>query len=69
MMDNKDLLTPENLALLNSKQGRYALLKNKKINLQKAVEEVRYINSLKERQVALIKIQNWVIDNEKKVVV
>ena len=69
MMDNKDLLTPENLAILNPKQGRYALLKNKKINLQKAVEEVRYINSLKERQVALIKIQNWVIDNEKKVVV
>ena len=69
MIDKKDLFTPENLTLLNSKQGQYALLKNKKINLQKAVEEVRYINSLKEHQVELIKIQNWVIDNDKKVVV
>lgn len=62
-------LTEEELNLLNSKDGHYALLRNKKVNVQKALDEVRYNIELREKQEELIKLQNWVIDNQKKVVI
>ena len=67
MMEEK--LTTEELEMLNSKIGLYALLKNKKVNVNKALEEVKYTIELKKRQEELIKLQNWVIKNDRKVVV
>lgn len=64
-----DVLTKETMRLLHSKLGLYTLLKSKKVNLDKVIEEVNYIHTLKEHQRELIKIQNWVIDNDKKVVI
>ncbi len=62
-------LTEEEVTLLNSKIGLHSLLKNKKVNITKVLEEVKYISKLKKKQEELIKLQNWVIKNNKKVVI
>jgi polyphosphate kinase 2 len=62
-------LTKKDLELLNSKIGLHALLKNKKVDVPKVLEEVKYAADLKEQQEELIKLQNWVIEGGKKVVV
>ncbi len=67
-MENNQF-TANELDLLNSKLGWYTLLKNKKVNLTKSLEEINYINELRKHQEELIKIQNWVIKNDKKVVI
>ncbi|MDF1695411.1 MAG: polyphosphate kinase 2 [Saprospiraceae bacterium] len=62
-------LTKEEVDLLNSKIGLHTALKNKKFNLDKVLEDTKYIVELKKQQEKLIKLQNWVIQKEKKVVV
>lgn len=62
-------LTEEDLTLLNSKYGLHALLKNKRYNLNKALANVRYVDNLRTMQEELIKLQNWVIRNDEKVVI
>lgn len=66
---NKINLAEEEIALLNSKIGLYALLKNKKIDIPKVLEEVKYTIDLKKKQEELIKLQNWVIKENKKIVI
>lgn len=62
-------LSPQDLELLNSKVGLHNLLKNKKVDLTKALEETRYITELKKRQEELIKLQTWMIRYKKKIVI
>ena len=62
-------ITKEEIALLNTKSGLYTLLKNKKIDLEKVLADVKYLEELKRQQEELIKLQNWVIQNDKKVVI
>lgn len=62
-------LTDKEVELLNSKVGLRMLFSNKKVNPAKALEHVRYINELQDLQVELIKLQSWVIQNKKKVVI
>jgi polyphosphate kinase 2 len=62
-------LTEEEITLLNSKIGLHTLLKNKKVSIPKVLEEVKYIHNLKKKQEELIKLQNWVIRENKKVVI
>ena len=62
-------LSEEDITLLNSKIGLETLLKNKKIDLPKVLTELKYITTLREKQEELIKLQNWVIEHEKKVVI
>ena len=62
-------ITTEDLSLINSKIGLYHLLKNKKLNLEKVLETTKYTYELKKQQEELIKLQNWVIKNDKKVVI
>jgi polyphosphate kinase 2 len=57
------------LTMLNSKQGKYALLKNDKLNLVHAIEEVTYQTAIAKEQERLIQLQQWVIDNNQKVVI
>ena len=57
----KKTFTQEEIDLLNSDLGLYTLLQNKKINAEKALEEIRYLSELKNKQRELIKLQNWVI--------
>lgn len=62
-------LTEEDIDLLNSKVGLHALLKNERVSIKKALEEVKYESQLKKLQEELIKLQNWVIQNDKKIVI
>jgi polyphosphate kinase 2 len=66
---NKVNLSEKEMALLNSKIGLNALLKNKKIDITKVLEEVNYTYNLKKKQEELIKLQNWVISKNKKIVI
>lgn len=62
-------LTKEEVALLNSKIGLKHLIADKKPNIERALRQTRYEHSMRELQTELIKLQNWVIDNGKKVVI
>lgn len=65
----KDKYTKEEMELFNSKIGLHTLLKRKNNNPDKALEEIKYLTTLREKQEELIKLQNWVIDNDEKVVI
>lgn len=62
-------LTEEDVALLNSKVGLHSLLKSKKLNLRKALYEAKFNTEIRRRQEELIKLQNWVIETNQKVVI
>lgn len=62
-------LTNKELALLNSKEGLYTLLRQKKVNIEKALLEIKNNQNIKIAQEELIKLQNWVIENDKKIVI
>ena len=59
----------EELELINSKLGLRALFRNKNTNPEKALKEIEYIGELRKLQTELIKLQSWVIQKNKKVVV
>ena len=62
-------LSNDELILLNSKLGLRTLFSGKKVNLAKTLETLKYELRLSELQTELIKLQTWVINNKKKVVV
>ncbi|MCV6631565.1 MAG: polyphosphate kinase 2 [Flavobacteriaceae bacterium] len=62
-------ITAEELKLLNSKLGLRILFSNKKINLERSLNNIRYEKQIKTLQEELIKLQSWVIKNSKKVVI
>jgi len=62
-------LTKEDVEVLNSKIGYKHLLANKKINIEKVLNEVRHELKLREIQAELVRLQLWVIANNKRVVV
>lgn len=62
-------LTTEQIAILNSKIGLKYLLADKKLNFEKALRLATYELKLRELQTELIKLQNWVIEHGKKVVI
>lgn len=62
-------ITKEELNLLNTKIGIHTALKNKKFNLEKVLEDTKYLVNLRKQQEKLIKLQNWVINEDKKVVI
>ena len=55
--------------MLNSKLGLRSLFDNKNIDIEKTLREVKYENELLERQVELVKLQKWVIEKKKKIVI
>ena len=69
--DDKSLKVLENLTsnihLLKTKSGATQLFSHKKIS--KILRNVNYENELKELQVELIKLQNWVFENDKRVMI
>ncbi|MGR3811288.1 polyphosphate kinase 2 [Jiulongibacter sp. NS-SX5] len=62
-------LSEEDVKILNSKEGLRRILMNKKVNLERALRLANYDHKLKELQTELIKLQTWVINNNKKVVI
>jgi polyphosphate kinase 2 len=66
---SKIKITEEEVAMINTKQGLHALLRNKNYNLNKVLAETKYRHELRKKQEDLIRLQNWVIENDKKVVI
>jgi len=62
-------LSDKDIKLLNSKDGLYSLLKRKKVNIKKSLKETQYANEMNKKQEEMIKLQSWVIENDKKVVI
>lgn len=62
-------LTEEDVTLLNTRIGLKYLFADNKVNLEKALRLTRYEIRLRELQAELIKLQEWVIRENKKVIV
>ena len=61
--------TEKELKHINSKEGLLNLLQqNGELDYQRAVRFVKYENRLDKLQEELIKLQSWVVNNNKKVV-
>ena len=73
MSKNKEIelldISKEEVELLNSKIGLKYLFADKKTNILKALRLAKYETELRALQAELIQIQNWTIENDKKVVV
>lgn len=65
----KTKITSEQLEMLNSKQGLYTLLKQKELNLAQVIEEISYTTAIRKEQEKLIQLQQWIIENDQKVVI
>ncbi|MGB5172209.1 MAG: polyphosphate kinase 2 [Eudoraea sp.] len=63
------MLTEEDLELLNSNLGLKYLLLDKKPNLDKAIRLTKYEKEFNKLQTELVKLQNWVIEKNKKIVI
>ena len=62
-------LTEEEVRLLNSKIGLRMLFADAKTNVSKALRYTKYEEELREFQAELVKLQTWVIEEKKKVVI
>ena len=62
-------MNDKDLAILNSKIGLKHLLMDERLDYEKALRQARYEVRLRELQTELIKMQNWVIETQQKVVV
>lgn len=62
-------LTNEDVELLNSKKGLKYLFAEEIVNVEKALFLAKMEDRIIEQQVELIKLQNWTIENKKKIVV
>lgn len=62
-------LTEDDIKLLNSRKGLKAILTQDDFNLEKAVRFVKYERKLAKLQVELLKLQNWIQDNNKRVII
>lgn len=62
-------LKPKELEILNSKKGIKQFLKTEGDSVAKVIRYVKYEARLKSLQEELIKLQNWVTENNEKVVI
>ncbi len=62
-------INTEQFSKLNTKKGIYALLQNENVDADKAIKFLKYESRLAKLQEELIKMQNWVVENQKKVIV
>ncbi len=62
-------ITTKQLEYINTKKGLLALLRQEQLDAERAVKTVKYDKRLEKLQVELIKLQNWVVLNKKRVVV
>jgi len=62
-------LSAKEIKLLNSKQGKIELLREQDTNVLKALRRTKYLNKLIELQEELLKMQQWVLQKKKRVVI
>lgn len=62
-------LSEKDLQLLNTKKGLLELMRNKEIRVDRVLNRLHYYDKLLDLQAELIKLQNWVIENQKRVAI
>lgn len=62
-------LTSSDMALLNTNKGLISLLRKRDIKVKDVLEELRYEDELSRLQVELVKLQRWVQENNKRIVI
>lgn len=62
-------LSEADLKLLNTKTGLIELLKNKEVKVDRVLNRLHYYNRLEEYQADLIKLQNYVYENNKRIAI
>ena len=62
-------LTEKEQLLINSKKGLMALLGQPKLDIKKAIRTIKYEKRLAKLQEELLILQQWVVKNNKKVVI
>lgn len=62
-------ITEEQFQILNNKKGFYSLLQDAKPDAEKAIKLIKYEKRLEKLQEELIKMQNWVVAGQKRVVI
>lgn len=66
-MDKKMQLTNEDLNSVNSNQELLELINHKNINIKGVLDKISYYKELHKLQTELVKFQNWVHENKKRV--
>lgn len=61
-------LSEEDLARLNSTRGLTEMLRQPDINLKRTLRRLRYEDQLQDFQIEMLKLQNWVRENGKRIV-
>jgi polyphosphate kinase 2 len=62
-------LTEDDLRRINSEAGILELLKSRNYNVEKILKKLRYTETMEYLQEELIKLQNWMIDSDKRVLI
>lgn len=62
-------MSKADVKLLNSKLGLRSLFAAKYVDIEKVLNEARYEDQLRQRQIELVKLQTWAIKNRKKIVI
>lgn len=65
----KKKLTKKETELLNSNIGLKSLFNEESLDIEKSLSHVKHVNKLKQMHVELLKLQSWVIKNDKKIVI
>ncbi len=68
-MSNTKPISEKELQILNSKKGLEALLRQKRLDVKKTVNNVKYEKRLEKLQEEMLILQQWVANNNKKVVI
>ncbi|NAS31867.1 polyphosphate kinase 2 [Flavobacteriaceae bacterium R38] len=62
-------MTDKNLSIINSKKGLEVLLHQKRLNVKRAIRNVKYEKRLEKLQEEMLIMQQWVANKDKKVVI
>jgi polyphosphate kinase 2 len=62
-------MTEKHLSIINTKKGIEALLRQKNLNINKAINNVKYEKRLEKLQEEMLILQQWVAKNNKKVII
>ena len=62
-------ITEKEAKFLRSKKGLKVLLSQDNLNLEKSLRNIKYEKELLELQIDLLKLQHWVTENQKRVII
>ncbi len=68
-MKSTSTMTEKSLHIINTKKGIEALLRQKNLNINKTINNVKYEKRLEKLQEEMLILQQWVAKNNKKVIV